>query len=53
MVQDIKVNCEYKNKEELRKYLIRILDREAFDRQGLIYGVGHAIYTISDPRATP
>jgi citrate synthase len=36
----------------LRDYLSRILRREAFDRSGLIYGMGHAVYTISDPRTT-
>ncbi len=36
---------------EVRDYLRRILKREAFDRSGLIYGMGHAVYTISDPRA--
>jgi citrate synthase len=32
-------------------YLTRIMDRQAFDRTGLIYGIGHAVYTMSDPRA--
>ena len=37
--------------EEIEAYLSRILDKEAFDRSGLIYGIGHAVYTKSDPRA--
>ena len=36
---------------EISEYLRRILNKEAFDRQGLIYGMGHAIYSVSDPRA--
>ena len=35
----------------IRSYLERLLDKEAFDRAGLIYGMGHAVYSISDPRA--
>ena len=37
--------------EELSAYLAKILRREAFDRSGLIYGLGHAVYTVTDPRA--
>jgi len=52
MMQDIKENVkDWKDEEEVRSYLSRIVRREAFDRAGLIYGVGHAVYTISDPRA--
>lgn len=52
MFEDIKQQVSNWNDEgELHDYLIRILDREAFDRTGLIYGVGHAVYSISDPRA--
>lgn len=36
--------------EEIRAYLQKILNKEVFDKQGLIYGLGHAVYTISDPR---
>lgn len=42
---------DYNDKEQIREYLIKILNKEAFDKTGLIYGMGHAIYTISDPRA--
>ena len=36
---------------EIRYYLEKIVDKEAFDRSGLIYGMGHAVYSLSDPRA--
>ncbi len=51
MIEDIKANCEYEDETKLREYLNKILNKEVFDQQGLIYGIGHAIYTISDPRA--
>lgn len=52
MFDDIKENCpDWKNEEKLTEYLTKILNHEAFDRAGLIYGMGHAVYTISDPRA--
>jgi citrate synthase len=41
---------DWEDKEELRSYLAKILDKEAFDKKGLIYGMGHAVYSISDPR---
>ena len=39
------------DEDEVRQYLVDILDKKAFDQKGLIYGMGHAIYSISDPRA--
>ncbi len=52
MFADIKEHVEnWEDEDSLRAYLQKILDREAFDRSGLIYGMGHAIYTLSDPRA--
>jgi citrate synthase len=52
MMEDIKANVkDWKDEQEVRAYLTRILRREAFDRAGLIYGMGHAVYTLSDPRA--
>ena len=42
---------DWKDEEEVAAYLNKLLGREAFDRSGLIYGLGHAIYTKSDPRA--
>ena len=45
-----KVGLNY-TEEELRAYLRKILSKEAFDLKGLLYGLGHAVYTLSDPRA--
>ena len=39
------------DEDEIRDYLIKLLHKEAFDKRGLIYGMGHAVYSISDPRA--
>jgi citrate synthase len=51
MMQDIRAHVsDWEDKEELRSYLAKILDKEAFDKKGLIYGMGHAVYSISDPR---
>ena len=53
MMADIKENVhDITNLKEVEKYLIKILHGEANDGSGLIYGLGHAVYTISDPRAT-
>lgn len=41
----------WKDEEEISSYIVKILERRAFDKQGLIYGIGHAVYTLSDPRA--
>lgn len=52
MLDDIKANIkDWTDEEEIRAYLVKILNKEAFDGAGLIYGMGHAIYSISDPRA--
>ncbi|MBQ5399364.1 MAG: citrate/2-methylcitrate synthase [Ruminococcus sp.] len=52
MFEDLKINVsDWKDDEEIEKYLTALLDKNAFDRSGLIYGMGHAVYTISDPRA--
>ncbi len=52
MFADIKEHCkDWENKEEICAYLNKILDKQAFDGAGLIYGMGHAVYTNSDPRA--
>lgn len=42
---------DWNDEEEVERFLTRIINREAGDRSGLIYGMGHAIYTLSDPRA--
>ena len=52
MMQNIKANVRnWSDKKSLREYLSKMLDGEVFDKKGLIYGMGHAIYSISDPRA--
>ena len=52
MFQDIEENVrDWNDDEEIASYLFKILNKEAFDKAGLIYGIGHAIYTKSDPRA--
>jgi len=52
MFGDIKENVrDWEDTDEVRSYLTRILKKEAFDRTGLLYGIGHAIYSVSDPRA--
>ena len=52
MFEDIKEHVkDWNDEEELSDYLRKLLHKEAFDRSGLIYGMGHAIYSISDPRA--
>ncbi|MBQ7289121.1 MAG: citrate/2-methylcitrate synthase [Clostridia bacterium] len=53
MFNDIKENVrDWNDEEEISTYLKKILHKETFDRAGLIYGIGHAVYSISDPRAT-
>lgn len=52
MFEDLKINVRDWNDEgQIRDYLADIIDKKAYDRSGLIYGMGHAVYTISDPRA--
>ena len=52
MIDNIKKNIEdYTDEDEIRAYLTKILNKEAFDGKGLIYGMGHAVYSLSDPRA--
>lgn len=52
MFNDIKENIsDWNNEEELTSYLESILEKKAFDKTGLIYGMGHAVYSLSDPRA--
>ena len=51
MMNDIRTHVkDYKDQEEVSAYLSKILDGEAFDQKGLIYGMGHAVYSLSDPR---
>lgn len=52
MIKDIKRHVsDIRNEDEVCSYLEQIVSKNAFDKSGLIYGIGHAIYTISDPRA--
>ncbi|MCK9479039.1 MAG: citrate/2-methylcitrate synthase [Firmicutes bacterium] len=52
MFDDIKDNIsDWQDEEEIYSYLENILNKKAFDKTGLIYGVGHAVYSLSDPRA--
>lgn len=51
MMKDIKANVsDFADKDEVRAYLEKLVDKEAFDRSGLVYGMGHAVYSLSDPR---
>ena len=51
MMKDIKDHVsDYSDKDEIASYLAKIIEKDAFDRQGLIYGMGHAVYSLSDPR---
>lgn len=51
MIDDIKANIDITNEEEIFAYLEKIIRKEAGDKSGLVYGMGHAVYTLSDPRA--
>ena len=52
MMEDIRAHVpDYNDTDALKDYLTKIVERKAFDNRGLIYGMGHAIYAISDPRA--
>jgi len=52
MFEDIKKNIrDWTDDDEIRTYLLKLLNKEAFDKSGLIYGMGHAVYSLSDPRS--
>ncbi len=52
MMRDIEKNVsDWEDEDAVRNYLQRILNKEVFDKKGLIYGMGHAVYSLSDPRA--
>ena len=51
MFDDMKENVPDWSDESIRDYVSKLLRREAFDHSGLVYGMGHAIYSVSDPRA--
>ena len=51
MMDDIRTNVkDWEDREEVKAYLARMLNGEVFDKKGLIYGMGHAVYSLSDPR---
>jgi len=52
MMENIKNHVkDWEDEDEISAYLAKIIKKEAFDKTGLIYGIGHAVYTLSDPRA--
>ena len=52
MFEDMKQNIrDLTDEDEVRAHLVKLLNKEAFDKKGLIYGMGHAVYSLSDPRA--
>ena len=52
MFEDMKAHLpDWQDEDAIREYLVALLEKRAFDREGLIYGMGHAVYSISDPRA--
>lgn len=52
MIENISKNIsDINDDDEIKQYLLKILNKEAFDKSGLIYGMGHAVYSLSDPRA--
>ncbi len=53
MFEDLKKHVkDWTNEDEIAAYLTSLLDKKGFDKSGLIYGMGHAVYSVSDPRAT-
>ncbi|MBQ5418189.1 MAG: citrate synthase, partial [Oscillospiraceae bacterium] len=52
MMEDVRDKIrDWQDDDEIRAYLTRLLDGQEFDHKGLIYGMGHAVYSQSDPRA--
>lgn len=52
MMEDLKAQVtDWEDEEQIRAYLTALLNKQAFDKAGLIYGMGHAVYSLSDPRA--
>lgn len=52
MFEDMKANLsDWTDEDAVRDYLTKLLNKQAFDKSGLIYGMGHAVYSLSDPRA--
>lgn len=51
MFDDMKNNVNINSEAAIKDHLVKLLDKQAFDNAGLIYGMGHAVYSLSDPRA--
>jgi citrate synthase len=51
MFDDMKATINTKDRAAVKDHLVKLLDKQAFDKAGLIYGMGHAVYSLSDPRA--
>ncbi len=52
MMRDLQENIrDKKDDDEIRAYVERLVNKEAYDKKGLVYGMGHAVYSLSDPRA--
>ena len=51
MFDNMKISINTQKESEIEDYLMKLLNKEAFDNAGLIYGMGHAVYSKSDPRA--
>lgn len=52
MFEDMKEHIsDWKDEDEISAYIEKILDKQAFDKSGLVYGIGHAVYSLSDPRS--
>ena len=51
MFEDLKQSVNIHDEGQIKDYLVKLLDKQAFDHAGLIYGMGHAVYSLSDPRA--
>lgn len=52
MFEDMKAHLtDWEDEEQISEYLVALLEKRAFDQKGLIYGMGHAVYSVSDPRA--
>jgi len=51
MFEDMKANLKNRSDGAIKDYLAKLLKKQAFDKSGLIYGMGHAVYSVSDPRA--
>ncbi len=51
MLENIRENVKNTNEKNVYDYVEKIINKTAFDKSGLVYGIGHAVYTVSDPRA--